>query len=472
VVVLLLALCGLGGAAHRRERFALGTIGILFLLVSFGGHTPFYRLWYELMPLMKKVRAAGSAFFLVALPVCVLAGFGVDRLFAGEVPLRRIGIGAGIFVLIGLLGSLGGLDGIAQAIAAPELVQRAVQHAGDLHAGSLRLLVLSLAGGALLLALGARRLSGWPAVFALIALTTADLWSIDRNFFVFSGTAEQIFGNDEITRKLRETPLPYRVWDPKGEQYGGAAAYPGSWLMGQDVPQLLGYHGNELRSFDDLLGEKNIWRNQVNAALLDLYAVRYVLFNQPQNLPGYHKILGPVTTTPGAPGVLYEADSLPPYVRLMAGAIRIPEDRVVETVSDPRFPSLQVAVYPDSAPVSAADLGGKVPAPTGVQARVAAWDAGSMRIVLNGRDERPLYLVVAENWYKDWRATVDGAPVPALRAQHTLLSVLLPPGAKEVRFEFRSPEYERGRLISLLAVAATLGFLIVPALRRRGTSHG
>ena len=51
---------------------ALGAIALLFLLVSFGGHTPFYHLWYEVMPMMKKVRAPGMAFFLVALPVCRL----------------------------------------------------------------------------------------------------------------------------------------------------------------------------------------------------------------------------------------------------------------------------------------------------------------------------------------------------------------------------------------------------------------
>ena len=76
-----------------------------------------------------------------------------------------------------------------------------------------------------------------------------------------------------------------------------------------------------------------------------------------------------------------------------------------------------------------------------------------MTVAIEGRDERTLYLVVAENWYKDWQARIDGAEVPALRAQHTMLSVLVPPGAKEVRFEFRSPEYRRGKLITLLALA-------------------
>src|SRR5439155_6213359 len=135
-------LCGLGGQERRRERLALGAIGLLFLLVAFGGHTPFYRAWYELMPMMKKVRAEGMAFYLVALPVCVSAGFGAERLLAGEVTVRRLAIGAGSFAGFGLLATIGALDGLAQALAAPELVSRAVEHAAELHAGGLRLFVV------------------------------------------------------------------------------------------------------------------------------------------------------------------------------------------------------------------------------------------------------------------------------------------------------------------------------------------
>ncbi len=199
--------------------------------------------------------------------------------------------------------------------------------------------------------------------------------------------------------------------------------------------------------------------------------MRYVVLSQPQQLPGYHKLLDSVAVRGGASATLYEADSLPPYVRLMAGAVKAPAGQIAPTVADPRFPLTQVAVYADSERVAPADLGGHLPAPSTASARLVEWDAGRMRIAIEGRDERPLYLVVSENWYKDWRATVDGKPVPALRAQNTLLSVALPPGAREVAFRFQSPEYERGRLLSLLGLAGALGLLLAPRLRRR-SAHG
>ncbi|HEV8149070.1 MAG TPA: hypothetical protein VGP61_02695 [Gemmatimonadales bacterium] len=473
-VVILLALCGLGGGGRgqerHRERVALGAIAALFLLVAFGGHTPFYRAWYELVPKMKQVRAAGMAFYLVALVGCVFAGLGAERLLAGKVPARRILIGGAVFAVLGLLGAIGALDGIAQSLAAPELMQRAVQNAGEIRAGGIRLLLAASLGAGVLYAIRAGRLPGRQATLALLLVIGGDLWSIDREFFFFGGSPAQLFGNDSLTLAMRKSPLPYRVWDPKGvyEQLG---AYPGSWLMGVDVPQLLGYHGNELRAFDDLLGEKNAWKNQPSPALLQLFAVRYVLLTQAQTLPGYHQILGPTATTVGSAALLYEADTIPPYLRLMAGALKAPAEQIAGTVVLPRFPALQVALYPEGEQVSPGDLGGRLPEPPRAVARLAAWDAGKMRVAIEGSDPRPLYLVIGENWYKDWTATVDGAAAPVLRAQNTLLSVVVPPGAKEISLEFRSKEYQRGKLISLLALLALAALIIIPQLRARGRSN-
>ena len=471
VVVLLLAICGLGGERHRRERLALGGIALLFLLVAFGGHTPFYRAWYELMPTQKNVRAVGSAFYLVALPICVFAGFGAERLLAGEVTARRILAAAGTFATLGLLGTIGALEGLAQSLADPLLVQRALQNAPQIQSGGLRLLCFAALGGGVMLAVRDRKLRGALAAAGLLLAVWGDLWSIDRRFFAFD-RAERLFGGDAVTTAMRKAALPYRVWDPKGNKYGGLEVYPGSWLMGVDVPQLLGYHGNELHAFDELLGGKNEWVNQISPPLLQLFAVRYVVLPQPQQLPGYHKVLDSVPAASGATATLYEADTIPPYVRLMAGAVKAPDDQVAGTVANPRFPSTEVAVYGAAEKVAPVDLGGRLPAAPTATARLASWDAGRMRINIEGQDPRPLYLVVSENWYKDWRAAVDGVPVPTLRAQHTLLSVVLPPGGKEVTLEFRSPEYQRGRLLALLSLLGVFALMAVPRLRRRGNSHG
>ena len=113
------------------------------------GHTPFYRIWFEFMPMMKKMRAVGMVFFLVAFPVAILAGFGLDRLFRGEVSVRRLLLVTGGFGLFALLGVAGVLQSVAQLLAIPPRMEQVAANAEPLRAGAARLLLfVVLAGGA------------------------------------------------------------------------------------------------------------------------------------------------------------------------------------------------------------------------------------------------------------------------------------------------------------------------------------
>jgi hypothetical protein len=239
--------------------------------------------------------------------------------------------------------------------------------------------------------------------------------------------------------------------------------------MAAGIPTLFGYHGNELTAFDQLLGGKGVWSNQTSQTLWNMLAIRFVVLTQPQEVPGYHLVMGPVKTFHGE-GYLYEADSTPPYVRVVPGAAKIPEAQLAATASDPRFPFDRLAVYSDTASLSPEPLDNQIPAPSDRAATVTAWRPGRMEVTVSGQGSggpaKPEYLVVAENWYPGWRATVDGAPVQVHRAQNTLLSVVLPPEASNVTFEFHSDAYGRGRLISLLSLAGVIGMFAVPLVRR------
>jgi hypothetical protein len=465
-LVVMLAIVGIRGPAARPERQALLVIAALFLLVSLGGHTPFYRLWYEVMPMMKKVRAAGMAFVLVALPVAVFAGLGADRVLGGQGRLRGVMTGLLAVAVLGLLGAVGGLQGLAESLASQATIERAIANAPALRTGGLRLLAVAIAGLAVCFLIHSGKLVRWAAAGALLAVVGADLWSIQRHFFVFGGTEQELFGDDEATAVMRRTAMPFRVLDPHGDRYGGLAAYPGSWLMGREIPQLLGYHGQELHRFDELLGGKSVWENQVNPALLSLFGIRYVVLPNEQAIPGFHKVLGPVRSRPGGPVVLYEADTVPPYARLMSAAVKAPAEQIPTLVTDPRFPALQVALYDESAPVSPQEVGSTIPAPPTAQARVAAWSPGRIRVTLEGSDQRTLYLLVAENWYRDWRVAIDGGGATALPAHGSMLSVPIPPGSREVDFEFRSDAYRLGRLLTLLSALIVAGLLVAPRLGR------
>jgi len=83
-----------------------------------------------------------------------------------------------------------------------------------------------------------------------------------------------------------------------------------------------------------------------------------------------------------------------------------------------------------------------------------------MTIELDGRDAQSGHLLVSENWYPDWQAVVDGKKAIVRRADHTLLSVDIPAGSREVRLRFSAPDYSLGKVvsaISLIFVAAMIG---------------
>lgn len=464
-IVVALAAFGWGARKRRPELLALLGIGALFLLVSLGRHTPFYRAWYEVMPMMKSVRAPGMAFMLVALPAAAWAAAGAERLFRMEVSPRVVAIPFGVLAAFGLLGAVGALQPVVEAVVDPARLGAAIANAGALQTGAIRLLVVAALGGSAAWGIATGRLAGAVAVGALTVITAADLWLVDRGFFKFSPPARELYASDAITSHLTGAPLPYRVLD------GGA--YPHSYLMGLRVPQVLGYHGNELRYYDDLLGGKNVWANLgAGPAFWDQLGVSYLILPSEQVVPGFTKVLGPVPVTPGGTAVLYQRDSMPPWARLVPAALKVPEAQVVPTVVDPRFPGERVVLLPDTSSATPAPLGDSLPEPLARTARVTGWAPGAMTIALEGADPRAGWLVVAENWFPDWHAEVDGAPAVVRRGQGTFLTVEVPGTAREVSLRFASPTYRLGRLVSFAALALAALAVILPTLRARRAAGG
>lgn len=473
VIVLAFALLGLMARWRDRAMLTLAVIGGLFLLVSLGGHTPFYHIWYEVVPYIKKVRAPGMAFFLVALPVAVWAGAGVEELLARRIPLRRAAVVFGVLAAFGLLGALGALQGVTLGLVnaqMPRSVAAAQANAPHLVAGGFRLLVVAGLGGLVAWLILSGRIAGSLAAAALGVVLAGDLYSIDRQFVVFGPPATELFAKDSITTFLAAQPKPFRVFDAPGESaFQIGPVYPGDFLMAQQVQTVFGYHGNEEFIYDQLWGGKNVYQNMISPNLWALWNVDFALFGAELEVPGFHKVVGPVQTTPGSMGVLYQRNETTAYARVVPAAVKLPEERLIPTILDPKFPAGMLVLFPDSAQVTPAPLGGQLPAPSPVTARVASWAPGSMTIALDSTDTRPTWLVVAETYFPDWQATVDGKPAPVLRGNAAQLTVQLPPGAHQVTLAFVGRGYGLGKLVTALSALVALALIVVSGMRARRT---
>jgi hypothetical protein len=302
---------------------------------------------------------------------------------------------------------------------------------------------------------------------ALILIIGTDLWLNARQFWLYT----KPIGRDQLIDRVSATPLPYRVFNPPGQ----GAAYPGSILMAFDIPELFGYHGNELRYYDELWGGKNEWRNLGVLSLWDLWAVRYVILpaggRTIDSIPGFRRVLDSVPTFDGGRANLFERLAPAPYARVVAGAIKTDSATIIPTLVDPRMDFSRIVLFTNDQPVTPESLK-EMPAPSPSRAAVTAWRPGRMTVTLDPAPPRPSYLLIAENWYPDWQASADGRPAQVLRGDYSLLTVALPAGARVVEVTFRSKLYELGRTLTIASLAALLIALLAAVVLPRRAPHG
>jgi hypothetical protein len=457
--VIALAILGWGDR-RRRLVWWFGGISLLFLLIALGAATPFYHLWWAVMPYVKKTRAPGMVFFVVAFCVATFAALGVTRLERGE--------GAGhpkvwliVAAIIALLGLAGAFGQIAASLAPTDHRAAALALGPEIRWSAVLGAIALAAVAALAFARQRGRASALAFAIALPLLVGADLWRDGRRFWVYSPKpSEGLYRSDEVIARLKREPLPLRVLNLE--------VYPHNLLMAHGIPQVLGYQGQELRYYDELLGGRNEWRYLLTSIRLwDLLAVRFVILPDSARIPGYHSVMGPVQTAAGSRAFLYEADSAPAYARVVPAAAKVDDQVIPATLADPRMPGYErVVLLPMDAPVTPAAISA-LPPPSGSRARVTAWRTGMMTIQLDPAPRESSYVLVSENWYLDWRASVDGQPGQVLRGDHALLTVPVAPGARTIELSYHSQTFAKGTTIGLVSLVLVLAGFIVPSVLER-----
>jgi hypothetical protein len=483
-----LAWSAAAGRYRRRQTWFWTGALVVATLWALGGYTPFYSLVYAVVPGTKFFRAPSTMLYVVSFCIAVLAAFGADRALGRRDvgPAYLIGwLIAGLgFVALAMTGAL---SSIATTLAppAPQFLDRIDAGAAQVRLGALRSLLAVAAMAALLFALRKGRLSAAAAGWAIAGVVVLDLWSIERLYWRFSAPASVLYSSDPVVDYLKRIEQPGRVVPIAVQQlvsrvrdpFLGGGEGKGTGFMVHRIRSVVGYHGNELGRYDELTAwPPDAWPREIawpqriaHGNVRRLTNARFIYTNGPEPpLPGMRLVAGPATNASGNVVYLFEFAEDSPAAWVAPVAIKARDENVLATILDPRFDVRRAALFDTAATVPVQPVPSSLPAPSMIGVRATRWEPGRIALTLDRPAPAGSALIVSENYYPGWTALVDGKAAPIGRAQYVLIGVGLPAGAQAVELTFRSPTYQRGKTITLIALTlASVALLTGVAMDRR-----
>jgi hypothetical protein len=478
VIVALLALFGLAaGGGDTAARIFAGALAFLSLLIGLGRHFPLYGFLYDHLPMFNKFRIPVMVLVLFQIAMAMSAAWGygllvrvggegrgrldlVDKLIAGTAAALAV---LGLFSLFGADGMRGGYVSMALGHQ-PRLGAEAARAAFAAFTGDLG--KVSFLGLVVLAIAWFTRRGKFPVAFAsvaVLALLLVELWPVSRAVMaptIGDPVARNLdAGRDDVVEFLEKAAPPgeARVFFPEQE-----------WFMdnrvaGFGIATLGGRHSAKTKLFQDLL-DTNSYSQMPWLALLNC---RYWVFSRPvapTDVPAdWFRMLKLVHS--GAAGAVYEFTlalpraTVPGAWAVVADTGRSVLDAITGVQQNPatftwltRDPGI-----PSGPPESAGT------------ARVTRYQLHEVEVEVDA--SRPAVLRLADLWYPDWKATVDGRPERIIRADHLLRVVPVPAGRHTVTFRFASASFTIGLWVSIVCAFVSLLMLGVGVwLERRPAS--
>jgi Bacterial membrane protein YfhO len=144
--------------------------------------------------------------------------------------------------------------------------------------------------------------------------------------------------------------------------------------------------------------------------------------------------------------------------RVVAGA-----DAARATATAPGFPARSVAVT--ERPIAGITAGSGSPGTASIE------DYRAEHVAVDTDARRPALLVLTDNWYPGWKATVDGKSAPVERVDYLIRGVRVPAGAHRVEFSFEPASWRLAWIVSLLGLLTILGAAWIGWRRRPGETQ-
>jgi hypothetical protein len=475
-LVLVLGIAAIGSLRGDSRRWGLGAMAAIALLYALGAGTPVFRLLYSVVPGLKNFRAPSLASFVAIASLTLLSALLLERVLAGgDLRARRalsiaLVTGGAAALLIAAL-ALGGESslyaGWTSIFGAAETGSRAQAFAANIPRMASGALIVAFICGlswAAVLLWNQGRLRALHVIIVLTALTAIDLIRVD-NRYIQVVRYDEFFPDDPGIQALRSRLAP-------GERVltvGGV--YPEGFLATYSIPEVFGYHGNQLRWYNALTRYEvrqsaqtardleQYWLTFLQSGALRSLAARYVLLPGQVELPGL-RLLGADQRV-----AVYANDAA------MPGAAVVPQVQVepdsarrIATLWSPTFDPTKTTILEQ--PVPAIGQAGGTGSAT-IEGN------GEDTLAIRVRTSGPALLTVSRTYHPSWEAEIDGTPVAVLRANQALMAIpLTRAGEQRVTMRYRPRIVELATNVSRATWAGVLLVTLAAAALRLRARRG
>ncbi|MCH7878861.1 MAG: hypothetical protein IH914_06075, partial [candidate division Zixibacteria bacterium] len=311
VVALFLAV--IGAFFYRRKGIFFGGLALFALSYALADTTPLFKIYYHLIPNVQSLRAASMIMFIFSFCVSLLAAMGIQWLLteydsaasSTKARLKKYLLYSSLtLAALALLWSVSG-EGMLSAYTSvfySDIKRRIIQGGGTkwqmavanlpaAKAGFWISFVLVGAAAGTIWMVVRKRIPRW-ALLALPLLALADGLRFDGRFVetVPQARFQQTFGVNGVTQFIKSQQGTFRTM-----QWG---LFSGDLLPFHGIEIVSGYHGNQLRWYDDLLGGPAQVPNRIlggagltnitNGPFLNLVGARFLAVRKSVQFPPDH----------------------------------------------------------------------------------------------------------------------------------------------------------------------------------------
>ena len=423
----------------------LAVLGAFSLAFSLGPHTPLHALFYQFIPGMHVLRVPGMIAFLFTFPAILLAGISLDR-FARDISdndrraLWTVGIVLGLPLLI-----------LAAATETGMAIWRGIFW-GDMpdeKAAIARMNIPFLQKGAGLgfLWLGALlalaylkskgRLTSQAFLLLLVPIIFIDTWRIDTPYLRYIDPSRHPDPEVRIPNTigaLRADETYYRVFVGGGFQITDA-----------DLVNVAYHEPFSVRRYDTIIRDPN---NLRHLPTLNLLNTKYIATDRQIQIAG----LVPVASDRSA--LLYRNEGALPFFYLAGDFLVIDEESaIIDKLREPGFDPGKTVILesePPTEPTASAE--GHV--------SLIEFDERNGKLVLLTETPTSQILVISQNFFPHWSATVNGQPIDIFRANFLWQGVVVPPGSHRIELSYYDGLAVVCRWISLISALGLIAGLV------------